>query len=332
MIYFEGKALDNIKLLGLTFQSDGGGRKSWDQVLCRVQGKLGSWSARPLTITGKILVLKAIVLPALLYVGRVFPPDRASGKTITRMAFQFVWGSTFEKLSRATLLKDEDKGGRGVPDMVNIILAQGLATLVQNTRKGDKAVCAFARHYATPFLRTMGLSVLDHRMPYSWDPPYVYRALRAFALGTGLPGAGLTSRHLALTENCPHGCTDSEHVHHVFWDCSVARRVWGLVVSSVSLNRLLPRSSLTSDSVLYGPPGGCKTIELQRQWRIINTIKQVLWETRNIKVYQQQNVDLVTLRRRIQNLLQDGVVVDFRKNERLAKEKWGVDHWKELSI
>ncbi|KAG5842689.1 hypothetical protein ANANG_G00180280, partial [Anguilla anguilla] len=139
-------------------------------------------------------------------------------------------------------------------------------------------------------------------------------------------------RHLALTERCPHGCTDSEHNYHLFWECTVARRVWGLVVSSVSHNRLLPMSSLTAESVLYGPRGGLKTMELQRQWGIINTVRQVLWETRNIKVYQKTSVDLVTLRRRIQNLLQDGVLVDFRKNKDLAREKWGVDHWKELII
>ncbi|KAJ8347400.1 hypothetical protein SKAU_G00288010 [Synaphobranchus kaupii] len=93
-------------------------------------------------------------------------------------------------------------------------------------------------------------------------------------------------RHLALTERCPHRCTDSEHVYHLFWECSVAKQVWGLFFPSVSQNRLLPRSSLTAESVLYGPRGGCKTTKLQRQWRIINTVKQVLWEARNIKVYQ----------------------------------------------
>ena len=45
------------------------------------------------------------------------------------------------------------------------------------------------------------------------------------------------------------------------------------VCSSVSLSRFLPRSSLTAEGTLYGPPGGCKTIQLQRQWRIVNTKK-----------------------------------------------------------
>ena len=44
------------------------------------------------------------------------------------------------------------------------------------------------------------------------------------------------------------------------------------------------------------------------------------------------SVDPVTLRSRIQNLLQDGVLVDICKNKILAREKWGVDHWKELII
>ena len=104
------------------------------------------------------------------------------------------------------------------------------------------------------------------------------------------------------------------------------------VCSSVSLSRYLPRSSLTAEGTLYGPPGGCKTIELQRQWGIINTVKQVLWEARNIKVWLSLLGLLVTLRRRIQNLLQDGILVELRKNKDLARAKWGVDHWKELII
>ena len=32
------------------------------------------------------------------------------------------------------------------------------------------------------------------------------------------------------------------------------------------------------------------------------------------------------------NLLQDGILVEIRKNKDLARAKWGVDHWKELII
>ncbi|KAJ8001132.1 hypothetical protein DPEC_G00188050 [Dallia pectoralis] len=46
-------------------------------------------------------------------------------------------------------------------------------------------------------------------------------------------------RHIALTENCPHGCNTVENTYHVLAECSVARRVWALFVPSVSHNRLL---------------------------------------------------------------------------------------------
>ncbi|KAJ8355290.1 hypothetical protein AAFF_G00073710, partial [Aldrovandia affinis] len=128
--------MEGIKLLGVTFQNDGGGNRSWEEALRHVQKKIGSWSTRPLTMTGKILVLKAIVLPSFLYIGRVFPPDRATSKLVARMAFRFVWGSKMERLGRTTLMKEEEKGGRGVPDITSVILAQGLAALVQNTLGG----------------------------------------------------------------------------------------------------------------------------------------------------------------------------------------------------
>ena len=106
----------------------------------------------------------------------------------------------------------------------------------------------------------------------------------------------------------------------------MARRVWSLACFSVSLSRFLPRPSLTAEGALFGPPGGCRSTELWCQWRIINITKQVLWEARNIKVYTKTSVDLVTLRRRMQNVLQDGMIKDMHSNRNLAREKWGVDH------
>ena len=77
--------------------------------------------------------------------------------------------------------------------MVTIIMLQGLAALIQNTGKMGKASGTFARYYATHFLRAMALGALDLTIPYSWDPPYVYQALRDFSCRTELPRAGLTS-------------------------------------------------------------------------------------------------------------------------------------------
>ena len=70
---------------------------------------------------------------------------------------------------------------------------QGLVALVQNTGKVGNASGTSVKSYTTPFLRAMGLGMLDFTIPYSWDTPYVYQALRDFAYRTGFPRTGLTS-------------------------------------------------------------------------------------------------------------------------------------------
>ncbi|KAJ8004272.1 hypothetical protein DPEC_G00157090 [Dallia pectoralis] len=166
---------ETIKLLGITFQRGGEGSTSWAETICHVQRKICEWSAQSLTMTGKTLILKAIFLPILLYLGRVFPPDKAASKKIERLMFTFVWGSQMEQLQHSTLYKMAENGGKGVPDILNIIRAQQLSNLVKTFNKPDRKASFFERHYATPILRTLGMGTIDHTVPYSWDPPKVYK-------------------------------------------------------------------------------------------------------------------------------------------------------------
>ncbi|KAJ8001268.1 hypothetical protein DPEC_G00192560 [Dallia pectoralis] len=98
-----------------------------------------------------------------------------------------------ERLQRSTLYKMVENGGKGVPDILNIIRAQQLSNLVKTFNKPDRKASFFERHYATPILRTLGMGTIDHTVPYSWDPPKVYKAMRDFAFGSGLSTAGLAS-------------------------------------------------------------------------------------------------------------------------------------------
>ncbi|KAJ8014604.1 hypothetical protein DPEC_G00017360 [Dallia pectoralis] len=98
-----------------------------------------------------------------------------------------------ERLQRSTLYKMAENGGKGVPDILNIIRAQQLSNLVKTFNKPDRKASFFERHYATPILRTLGMGTIDHTVPYSWDPPKVYKAIRDFAFGSGLSTAGLAS-------------------------------------------------------------------------------------------------------------------------------------------
>ncbi|KAJ8267790.1 hypothetical protein COCON_G00129620, partial [Conger conger] len=264
---------NTIKLLGVSFQADGGGRTSWEGALRHVQN---SWSAQPLTMAGKILILKAIVLPILLYVGRVFPPDKATGKLITRLAFRVVWGSNMEKLKHVTLLKEERNGGQWAwvcwtsPPLIaapSPHVYRALKDFAYRTGLPRAGLTSWSYKMIMAHLRSDQIVTLPRGGP-DRDPQVIWANVTHECLTNKQKDiAWMTAhrclttrttyrRHLALTDRCPHGCTDPKHIHHLFWECSVARWVWGLACSSVFLSRFLPRSSLTAEGTLDGPPGG----------------------------------------------------------------------------
>ncbi|XP_066554865.1 uncharacterized protein LOC136744565 [Amia ocellicauda] len=169
------------------------GTRSWEEAISKVQKKIHGWSRRTLTMAGKVLVVKAILFPILLYVGMIFPPDKVIAKLVTRIIFRFVWGSKMERLKRVQMVKGTLDGGRGVPDVVRLIKAQGLAYVVKNIQAAGKKVSFMNRFYFASSLRPFGLCAMDNIRPHSWDPPPFYRALRAFALEVGLHKVVLAS-------------------------------------------------------------------------------------------------------------------------------------------
>lgn len=107
----------SIKILGIKFNSDLYGRESWDNVCEKIKKKINFWSLRTLTLEGKALIIKQVLLPIILYIYYMFSaPDRVLKKVI-RVFFTFFWSSKLEKLKRKKVMKFRMKGGKG---MVNI--------------------------------------------------------------------------------------------------------------------------------------------------------------------------------------------------------------------
>ena len=124
-------------------------------------------------------------------------------------------------------------------------------------------------------------------------------------------------RGLAQVETCPYAkCRKRETPAHIFWECDVAGSVWLSV--SVFLNRFADTAKMTAETVLYGPAGGITTSTAKCVWRVINVVKQILWEGRNVCVYHKQELDTITTTRRAQTLIKDFVILDIRT---LGKDK-----------
>ena len=71
---------------------------NWDRRIAAVRRKLGLWQQRPLSLTGKTLVLKA----SLLFLSVVFPLPARLRNGLTRAVFRLVWGS-YEYVQRARM-------------------------------------------------------------------------------------------------------------------------------------------------------------------------------------------------------------------------------------
>uniref|UniRef100_A0A803J2T7 Reverse transcriptase domain-containing protein n=1 Tax=Xenopus tropicalis TaxID=8364 RepID=A0A803J2T7_XENTR len=109
---------NQIKILGVIFNAENKGDLNWDIVLTRLEKKTCMWNLRDLTMEGKVLIIKMVLLPIMLHIALVFPPSSLYIKRLTRVCFKFLWGSKMEKLKRDRMYKSKQCGGKDVPNLL----------------------------------------------------------------------------------------------------------------------------------------------------------------------------------------------------------------------
>ena len=83
----------------------------------RVKNILSSWSARRLTLLGKITIIKALAVSQIVHVLTSLPTHQGALKEIDTLLYDFLWESKGDKLKRTQMINDYDKGGL---KMINI--------------------------------------------------------------------------------------------------------------------------------------------------------------------------------------------------------------------
>ena len=92
----------------------GNARHNWEKRLAGVKAKLGLWSTCRLTLSGRVLVLKADMLPVLVYLSYVFLLLVRLRRDLVRAVFKFLWGC-YEYVRREVMYMAVEEGGRDVP-------------------------------------------------------------------------------------------------------------------------------------------------------------------------------------------------------------------------
>lgn len=65
---------------------------NWERRIAVAKRKLGLWQLRPLSLSGKVMVLKADILSSLVYLSVVFPLAARLRSRLSRAVFKFMWG------------------------------------------------------------------------------------------------------------------------------------------------------------------------------------------------------------------------------------------------
>uniref|UniRef100_A0A8K9Y2W7 Reverse transcriptase domain-containing protein n=1 Tax=Oncorhynchus mykiss TaxID=8022 RepID=A0A8K9Y2W7_ONCMY len=105
-----------MRVLGVDFEVTGSEGINWGQRIAKVRTRVGLWKARRLSMSGRVLVIKADILPSLVYLAYVFPLPPRYRKDLVRTLFSFVWGG-YEYVKRDWMVQSVEEGGRGVPDL-----------------------------------------------------------------------------------------------------------------------------------------------------------------------------------------------------------------------
>ena len=85
-----------------------------------IKTTLNVWSCRTLTLYGKIVIIKSLIIPKLIYLLCIVPnPPESFFKIIQQLLFKFLWSNKNDKIKRCLLYNDYNEGGLKMPHMLS---------------------------------------------------------------------------------------------------------------------------------------------------------------------------------------------------------------------
>ena len=108
-----------IKTLGVYFgnNKEECEKLNWENKIDKMNTLFFSWGKRNLTILGKIMIIKALVIPIFTFVASAcVVPDRYR-KEIESKCFKFIWDGKPDKIKRNTMIGNFEMGGLNMIDI-----------------------------------------------------------------------------------------------------------------------------------------------------------------------------------------------------------------------
>ncbi|KYO34172.1 hypothetical protein Y1Q_0002472 [Alligator mississippiensis] len=191
---------EGVKILGVEFDLELSRRRTWQKKEAKVkQGLLhlvcGAHATSPWG--ERVALMKAVLLPVLLYTTLVFPPPKHITHRLQRAVSIFFWGSRMEKMERKTPYKKKWTGGSGMPDIRLFLWLQCTSQIGKLvTGPGTKTAC-LVKYFAGHLLRRCRVYAPTNWRLWTMEQPWVYRVLNNLQ-----SKYGLQMESAAIKSNC----------------------------------------------------------------------------------------------------------------------------------
>ena len=113
---------------------------NYSEKLINVRNSLSCWELRPLSLLGKITVLKSLIASQLVYILSPLPTNHNAIREINNIFLNFLWDGKGDKIKRDIMISDYENGGLEMIDikLFNKALKAGWATKYLDTENHGK--------------------------------------------------------------------------------------------------------------------------------------------------------------------------------------------------
>ena len=109
-----------------------------------IEKLLKVWTLRNLTLYGKIVIMKTLVIPKLIYPLSILPnPPESFFVNLQKYLFNFLWNNKGDKIKRSVVYNDYSEGGLKMPHLYSINNAKKIAWVKRNLDQSNNSKWKF---------------------------------------------------------------------------------------------------------------------------------------------------------------------------------------------
>ena len=141
-----------IKALGVYYSYDQKllHEKNFIENLDSVKKLINIWSARSLSLYGKVTIIKSLIVPKFVYVSSLLTTPKGVIQELNRLIFKFLWKGV-DKVTRLSAINDYEKSGLKMIDLETMIKSLRLAWLKRIFSENDGAWKNYLQHILESF-------------------------------------------------------------------------------------------------------------------------------------------------------------------------------------